>query len=155
MHLHILKYLKVRVFVRAINLLLVNLDTKHYIIEQEIKGGFILSYKRNWYGGILLNENELKENKIYHNIEVEYYKITNEENKLLEEKNKTYGIEVIMREHINGEIIIENEKIVELTKNERIVEKVLQILKNNEVTPTTVKDVIEDLFKDKNNYINS
>lgn len=113
-----------------------------------------MSYERNWYGGILLNEKELKENKIYHNIEVEYYKITNEK-KLLEEKNKTYGIEVIMREHINGKIIIENEKIVELTKNEQTVEKVLQILKNNEVTPTTVKDVIEDLFKYKNNYINS
>lgn len=105
-----------------------------------------MNYERFLYGGIQLDEEELKRNNIYHNIEVEYYKITNDKTKLFQGKGKTYGIEVIMREYINGKVIIENEKIPVLTKNEQIVEKVLEILKNNEVTPTTVKCVIEDLF---------
>ena len=51
-----------------------------------------------------------------------------------------------MKEHINNNIITEKEKIEELTKNEHIIEKVLNKLKENEVTPTTLKDVIYDLF---------
>lgn len=105
-----------------------------------------MSYKRSFYGGILLDEEKLKQNNIYHNIEVEYYKITNDKNTLFQGKTKTYGIEVIMKEHINNNIITEKEKIEELTKNEHIIEKVLNKLKENEVTPTTLKDVIYDLF---------
>ncbi len=105
-----------------------------------------MNYKRILYGGILLNEEELKTNNIYHNIEVEYYKITNDKTSLFQGKSKTYGIEVVMREYINGEVKTENEQIPALTKNEQIIEKVLEVLKNNEVTPTTVKYVIEDLF---------
>lgn len=105
-----------------------------------------MNYKRILYGGILLDEEKLKTNNIYHNIEVEYYKITNNKISLFQSKTKTYGIEVIMREYINGEVRTENEKIPVLTKNEQTVEKILEVLKKNEVTPTTVKDVIEDLF---------
>ena len=105
-----------------------------------------MNHKRSLYGEILLDEKQLRTNKIYHNIEVEYYKITKDKNSLFQSKNKTYGIEVIMREYVNGEVITENEQISELTKNEQTVEKILEILKRNEVTPTTLKDVIEDLF---------
>lgn len=103
-----------------------------------------MSNKRFLYGGILLDEKELRTNNIYHNIEVEYYKITNDKTSLL--KSKNYGIEVVMREYINGEVITINEKISALTQNEETIEKVLEVLKRNEVTPTTLKDVIEDLF---------
>ena len=105
-----------------------------------------MSYKRSFYGGILLDEEKLKQNNIYHNIEVEYYKITNDKNTLFNGKTKIYGIEVIMKEHLNNNIITENEKIESLTKNEQIVEKVLGKLKENQVTPTTFKDIIEDMF---------
>lgn len=107
-----------------------------------------MNHKRILYGGILLDEEKLRTNNIFHNIEVEYYKLTNDKMSLFKgrDNKKTYGIEVIMREYINGEVKTENEKIEVLTKNEEIVDKVLEVLKNNEVTPTTVKDVIEDLF---------
>lgn len=105
-----------------------------------------MNNKRILYGGILLDEGKLKTNNIYHNIEVEYYKITNDKKILFPRKNKTYGIEVIMREYINGEVRTENEQIPVLTNDEQTIEKVLEVLKKNEVTPTTVKDIIEDLF---------
>lgn len=105
-----------------------------------------MSNKRFLYGGILLDEKELRTNNIYHNIEVEYYKLTNDKTSLFQSKTKNYGIEVVMREYVNGEAITTNEKISALTQNEEIVEKVLEVLKRNEVTPTTLKDVIEDLF---------
>jgi len=51
-----------------------------------------------------------------------------------------------MREYVNGEVITSKDKVTALTQNEEIVEKVLEVLKRNEVTPTTFKEVIEDLF---------
>jgi len=105
-----------------------------------------LSNKRFLYGGILLDENELRTNNIYRNIEVEYYKTTNDKISLFKRKPKNYGIEVVMREYVNGEVITSKDKVTALTQNEEIVEKVLEVLKRNEVTPTTFKEVIEDLF---------
>ena len=105
-----------------------------------------MSNKRFLYGGILLDENELRTNNIYHNIEVEYYKTTNDKISLFKRKQKVYGIEVVMREYVNGEVITSKEKISELTQKEESVEKVLEVLKRNVVTPTTFKEVIEDLF---------
>ena len=105
-----------------------------------------MSNKRFLYGGILLDENELRTNNIYRNIEVEYYKTTNDKISLFKRKPKNYGIEVVMREYVNGEVITSKDKVTALTQNEEIVEKVLEVLKRNEVTPTTFKEVIEDLF---------
>ncbi len=105
-----------------------------------------MSYKRKFYGGVLLDREEVKQNSKYQNIEIEYYKITNDKNTVFEGKRKTYGIELVMKKYIDNKIIRESEKIEALTKNERIIENVLEKLKENEVTPTTLSDVIEDLF---------
>ena len=105
-----------------------------------------MDYEKTFYGGILLDGDELIRNNIYHNIEIEYYKIAKELKTLFHGKKKTYGIEVVMREYVNNEMKIEEEKIISLTRNEEIVEKILKKLKENAVTPTTLNDVITDMF---------
>lgn len=98
------------------------------------------------YGEILLREELLRKNKIYHNVGLEYYKITNEKENELKNDNIKYGIEVVKKEYINNEIKQENSIIEELTSSEKKVENILEKLKNNAVTPTTLEYVIADMF---------
>ena len=105
-----------------------------------------MNYEKTFFGGILLEEDELRNNNIYRNIEIEYYKIAKELKTLFHGKKKTYGIEVVMREYANDEMKIQEERIISWTKNEEIVEKILKKLKENAVTPTTLNDVITDMF---------
>lgn len=103
-----------------------------------------MKYERILYGEVLLDEELLRKNKIYNNIELEYYKIKS--NKQFETENTMYGIEIVKKEYVNNEIKEEKEIIETLTKNEQIVDNVLEKLKNNEVTPTSLEYIIEDLF---------
>lgn len=100
-----------------------------------------MKYERILYGEIQLDEQILRENNIYHNMELEYYKIKNNN------ENKMYGIEIVKREYINNEIQEENKYIKELTKSEETVENLLEKLKKNIVTPTSLEYIITDMFK--------
>lgn len=103
-----------------------------------------MKYERILYGEILLDEEILRKNKIYSNIELEYYKIkSNKKDKL---ENEMYGIEIVKKEYIDNEVKEEKETIETLTKSEELVEKVLEKLKNNEVTPTSLEYIIADWF---------
>lgn len=100
-----------------------------------------MRHERILYGEIQLDEQILRENNIYHNMELEYYKIKNNN------ENKMYGIEIVKREYINNEIQEENKYIKELTKSEETVENLLEKLKKNIVTPTSLEYIITDMFK--------
>lgn len=99
-----------------------------------------MTYGRYLYGEILLREELLRKNKIYHNVELEYYKITNGN------ENFKYGIEVVKKEYMDNEIKQENSVVEMLTSSEEKVDKILEKLKNNAVTPTTLEYVIEDML---------
>ena len=111
---------------------------------QKIKGGFILTYGRYLYGEILLREELLRKNKIYHDVELEYYKIKNGNDR--KNENFKYGIEVVKKEYMDNEIKQENSVVEMLTSSEEKVEKILEKLKNNAVTPITLEYVIADMF---------
>lgn len=98
---------------------------------------------KNFFGSIFINRDDLKEAGINYPIKVEYYKITNEDK--MKQKNKLiYGIQIIKTEY-KEKIGVEQNKIEEITNNEKEIEKYLNIVKENEVTPIGLEDVIIEL----------
>ena len=98
---------------------------------------------KNFFGSIFINRDELLEAGINYPIKVEYYKITNE----LEKENKLlYGIQVIKTEY-RDKIGVEKNKIEHLTNDEKEITQMLGLVKENEVTPIGLEDVIMEIKK--------
>lgn len=98
---------------------------------------------KNFFGSIFINRDKLEEAGIKYPIKVEYYKITNEDK--MKQKNKLiYGIQIIKTEY-KEKIGVEQNKIEEITNDEREINKFLNIVKENEVTPIGLEDVIIEL----------
>ncbi|WP_288647703.1 DUF6514 family protein [uncultured Enterococcus sp.] len=98
---------------------------------------------KNFFGSIFINRDELLEAGINYPIKVEYYKITDEpekENKLL------YGIQVIKTEY-KDKIGVEQNRIEHITNDESEIIKMLSLIKENEVTPIGLEDVIIEIKK--------
>ena len=98
---------------------------------------------KNFFGSIFINQDELLEAGINYPIKVEYYKITDEpekENKLL------YGIQVIKTEY-KDKIGVEQNRIEHITNDESEIIKMLSLIKENEVTPIGLEDVIIEIKK--------
>lgn len=98
---------------------------------------------KNFFGSIFINRDELRESGIDYPIKVEYYKITNEEEKIKQNK-LIYGIQVIKTEY-KDKIGVEQEKIEHITNDENEIIKMLDIIKENEVTPIGLEDVILEI----------
>lgn len=99
-------------------------------------------YERILYGNLQLDEGLLIKNQIYHNIKIEYYKVKNTN----VENNAAYGIEIVKKEYLNGNEKEEKESMKNLTKSEEKVETILEILKRNVVTPTSLEYIITDML---------
>lgn len=98
---------------------------------------------KNFFGSIFINRDDLKEAGINYPIKVEYYKITNEDK--MKQKNKLiYGIQIIKTEY-KEKIGVEQNKIEEITNDEKEIDKFLNIIKENVVTPIGLEDVIIEL----------
>ena len=98
---------------------------------------------KNFFGSIFINRDKLEEAGIDYPIKVEYYKITNEEEKIKENK-LMYGIQIIKTEY-RDKIGVEHEKIEHITNDENEIIKMLDIMKENEVTPIGLEDVILEI----------
>ena len=98
---------------------------------------------KNFFGSIFINRDKLLEAGINYPIKVEYYKITNEEEKIKENK-LIYGIQVIKTEY-RDKIGVEQEKIEHITNDEKEITKILELIKENEVTPIGLEDVILEI----------
>ena len=83
---------------------------------------------KNFFGSIFINRDELREAGIEYPIKVEYYKITNE---IPSRQKLIFGIQVIKTEYN--------------TNSEKEVDKILYQLKENEVTPIGLEDVLIEL----------
>ena len=104
---------------------------------------------KNFFGSIFINRNKLIEAGINYPIKVEYYKIINEEEKIKENK-LIYGIQIIKTEY-KEKIGIEQNKLEHITNDEKEIMQMLEKLKENEVTPVGLEDVIIELKKLKEN----
>ena len=98
---------------------------------------------KNFFGSIFINRDRLKEAGIDYPIKVEYYKITNEQEKIKQNKLK-YGIQIIKTEY-KDKIGVEQNKIEDITNDENEITKILYLMKNNEVTPIGLEDVILEI----------
>ena len=98
---------------------------------------------KNFFGSIFINRDELRESGIDYPIKVEYYKIINEEEKIKENK-LIYGIQIIKTEY-KEKIGVEQNKIEDITNDENEITKILYLMKNNEVTPIGLEDVILEI----------
>ena len=104
---------------------------------------------KNFFGSIFINRDELEVAGIKYPIKVEYYKITNEIQKI-KENELMYGIQVIKTEY-KEKIGIEQNKLEHITNDEKEIMQMLEKLKENEVTPVGLEDVIIELKKLKGN----
>ena len=97
---------------------------------------------KSFFGSIFINRDKLEEAGINYPIKVEYYKIINAEktkqNKLI------YGIQVIKTEY-KDKIGVEQEKIEHITNDENEISRILSLMKENEVTPIGLEDVILEI----------
>lgn len=99
-----------------------------------------------FFGGTFIRKEELEEAGIDYPIKLEYYKIINE-NELTKKDKSKYGIKVVKTEYIENNIKTEDKTIKYLCSSEQKIDEILNILKNNEVTPIAIKDVISDISK--------
>lgn len=109
---------------------------------------------KTFFDGIFISKEHLEEAGIKYPIKLEYYKIARDENvrntKLINETENTngkYGIEVVKTEYLEGNVKIETKEVNNITNDLKEADRILTLLRNNEVTPTGVEDVLEDLQK--------
>lgn len=100
---------------------------------------------KNFFGSIFINRDKLREAGIEYPIKVEYYKITDEEKR---ENKLIYGIQVIKTEY-REKIGVEQNKMEHLTNDENEINQILGLIKENEVTPIGLEDVIIEIKKYK------
>ncbi|MBR6504121.1 MAG: hypothetical protein IKT41_00070 [Clostridia bacterium] len=86
-------------------------------------------------------------NGIFHPIKLEYYKTIKCSKNFLDVDVDTYGIQVVKTEYIDKTVKIETKEISYKFKNEQKIDKILEILKANQVTPTVASEIVEDLLK--------
>ena len=99
-----------------------------------------------FFGSIFIEKEKLQEAGINHPRKLEYYKIINEDQMLNNDKAK-FGIEIIKTEYKGENSEVENKKIEYLSNDENKINKVLNILKENEVTPVCVQEIIYDVSR--------
>ena len=97
---------------------------------------------RVFYGDTYINNEELKEIGIDYPIKLEYYKMYDE----VKEFKTEYQIEVIKSSYLGENVRIEKRVVGNIVKDDRVVNRILETLKQNAVTPIIAQDVIDDLL---------
>ncbi len=103
---------------------------------------------KTFFDGIFISKEHLNEAGIKFPIKLEYYKTTREESSEIARENENkYGIEIVKTEYREGNVRVETKEINNIANNIKDQEKILTLLRDNEVTPIGVEDVLEDLLK--------
>ena len=101
---------------------------------------------KQFYAGTFMSKDDLANVGVNYPVKLEYYKT---ESKFFKEIGESrYGIEVIKTSYLNEGIKVENSKITGIAKDEKIVNKILDIMKKNEVTPVCAEYIVQDLLKE-------
>ena len=101
---------------------------------------------RTFYTSTFIKKEELQEEGITYPIKLEYYKIINEDEIMKGEKAR-FGIKVVKTEYRDEKAKIEEKEITYLSNDEKRIEEILNIFKENEVTPISVEEIIYDFWK--------
>ena len=96
---------------------------------------------KTFFDGIFIDKKRLLEEGIKYPVKIEYYKtVTGKENV----ENK-YGIEIVKTEYKDGNVNVESNEIPNITNNLNEADRILTLLRDNEVTPIAMQDVLDDL----------
>ena len=96
---------------------------------------------KTFFDGVFVSNKTLEKAGIQYPIKLEYYKTSIEEN-----VEAPFGIEIVKTEYIDGNVNIETKEITNVTDDEIKQNEILSILKNNEVTPIGLDDVLKELL---------
>ena len=94
------------------------------------------------YGQTILEEEDLVDTSLDYLVELAYYK-TNKK----QADSTIYGIEIVKTEHVKNKVTKEANEIDFFTRNERIVDKVLNLLKKYKVTPMGLRESVFEIVK--------
>lgn len=97
---------------------------------------------KTFFDEIFINTEKLKDEGIEYPIKLEYFKTINTE----EDVEAKYGIEIVKTDYIDGKVKVNSNIIKDITKYQDEIEKILNIFRNNEVTPFGMEDVLIDMY---------
>jgi len=100
-----------------------------------------------FFGCTFMNQKELQSIGTKYPIKLEYYKTKSNNEESINKNTAKYGIEVIKTSYTEKNVSIEKRSLPNIVKDEILIEKILNILKTNRVTPISAEYVIEDLLK--------
>lgn len=98
-----------------------------------------------YYGMTFLEAKDIRGTNVKNRIELEYYRIKKKKRHLLKESTETYGIEIVKKEYKGHKVNIEKEKVDRISNKKTSIDSILNVLKEFQVTPIALKDVIEDM----------
>ncbi len=97
---------------------------------------------KTFFDGIFVSSKALEEAGIKYPIKLEYFKTFVKEN--VETK---FGIEIVKTEFLEDRVNVETKEVANITSDEAKQNNILRILKNNEVTPIGLNDVLQELLQ--------
>ena len=100
-----------------------------------------MEYSKSFFGRTIIDSSDSDELRDSERIELEYYETHN----LAEKSERKYGIEVIKKKNKKEKFNIESKVINNISNEEKDVNRLLEILMINKVTPITVEDIISDI----------
>ena len=100
-----------------------------------------------FFGGTFIENEKLEEAGIDHPIKLEYYKQINEDD--FNSGKGKYGIHIVKTEYMPDNMKIETKSIKYVTNDELEENRILEVFKDNQVTPINSEEVILDLFRSK------
>lgn len=98
-----------------------------------------MEYKKSLFGRTVIDSSDSDE--INQKIELEYYETRN----LAEKNERKYGIEVIKKREMDEKFNIESKIVNNISNEETQIDRLLETLMLNKVTPISVDDVISDI----------
>lgn len=96
---------------------------------------------KTFFDGVFIEKKKLEEAGIKYPIKLEYFKTSKEEN-----VQTKFGIEVVKTEYLDTKVNVETKEVNDITSNIEEVNNILTLLRNNEVTPIGVEDVLQELL---------
>lgn len=108
----------------------------------------ILKSSRVYCGSTFLEARDLIDTNIKNRVELEYYKTKRRKIRFLKEEIESYGIEIVKKEYLGKKINIEKEKLDSISNKKTNIDSIIKKLKEFKVTPTGLKDVVDDIVQD-------
>ena len=100
---------------------------------------------RTFFGGTLVEQEILEEAGINYPIKLEYYKKIDDE-KTRKVNQAKYGISIIKKEYINNKIKVETKDINNITNDEIVENRILEIFAHNTVMPENSEEILLELL---------